>query len=630
MGKTVGIDLGTTNSVVAIMEGGEAKVIATAEGARTLPSVVAYKANGERLVGVTAKRQAVTNPGNTVASIKRFMGHKFEEVAEEAKRVSYKVVKDKRGNAAVHIPAVDKDFTPEEVSAVILQKLKADAEAYLGEPVTGAVITVPAYFNDSQRTATKNAGEIAGLNVQRIINEPTAASLAYGLDKKANETILVFDLGGGTFDVSILDVGEGVIEVKSTAGDSHLGGDDFDQKIVDWLANEFMAENAIDLRKDSKALQRLREAAEKAKIELSSSVSTDISLPFITAVDNEPIHLEKTLSRSKFEDLCADLLARIQKPLDRSLEDAKLKWSEIDEVVLVGGSSRMPMVQDLVKKTTGKEPNKSVNPDEVVAIGAAIQGGVLSGEKTDILLLDVTPLSLGVETQGGITDVLIERNTTIPTKKSRTYTTAADNQTEVTIHILQGERSLAKDNKSLGQFNLSGIPPAPARVPQIEVTFDIDANGILNVTATDKATGSQQKITVTGSGNLNKDEIEGMVKEAEANADIDRRARETAELRNDSERLVSSTQKMLKDLGDKVSEGDRSRIEEKIADLSQAIERQDTEAMQSAKSALEEESHKLAESLYQQSEAPQEEAGVGAATGANGEDVIDAEFKEDK
>ena len=635
MSRTVGIDLGTTNSVVAVMEGGEAKVIATAEGARTLPSVVAFKANGERLVGVTAKRQAVTNPGNTVASIKRFMGHKLDEVKEEAERVSYKVIKDKRGNASVHIPAVNKDFTPEEISAVILQKLKADAEAYLGESVTKAVITVPAYFNDSQRTATKNAGEIAGLDVLRIINEPTAASLAYGLDKKTSETILVFDLGGGTFDVSILDVGDGVIEVKSTAGDSHLGGDDFDQKIVDWLANEFRAEHGVDLRKDSKALQRLREAAEKAKVELSSAVNTDISLPFITAVDNEPIHIEVSLSRSKFEDLCADLLERIKAPMGQAVKDAKVSYSEINEVVLVGGSTRIPMVQDLVKKLSNKEPNKSVNPDEVVALGAAIQAGVLSGDKTDILLLDVTPLSLGVETQGGITDVLIERNTTIPTKKSRVYTTAADNQTEVTIHILQGERSFSKDNKSLGQFNLSGIPPAPARVPQVEVTFDIDANGILNVTATDKATGSQQKITVTGSGNLDKAEIEGMVKDAEANAEVDQKAREAAELKNESEKMVSGTQKMLKDLGDKVSESDRSRIEEKISDLNQAIERQDLEAMASSKAALEEESHKLAETLYQQSGGegqPQEEAGVGAATGGDStdEDVIDADFKEDK
>ncbi|MBA4292742.1 molecular chaperone DnaK [bacterium] len=631
MSRTVGIDLGTTNSVVAVMEGGEATVISTAEGTRTLPSVVAFKASGERLVGATAKRQAVTNPGNTVASIKRFMGHKLEEVSDEAKRVSYKVVKDKRGNAAVHIPAVDKEFTPEEISAIILQKLKADAEAYLGQSVTKAVITVPAYFNDSQRTATKNAGEIAGLEVLRIINEPTAASLAYGLDKKTSETILVFDLGGGTFDVSVLDVGDGVIEVKSTAGDSHLGGDDFDQKIVDWLATEFSGENGIDLRKDSKALQRLREAAEKAKIELSSAVSTDISLPFITAVDNEPIHLEKTLSRSKFEDLCADLLERIKTPMAQAIKDAKLSYSDLNEVVLVGGSTRIPMVQDLVKKLSNKEPNKSVNPDEVVALGAAIQAGVLSGDKTDILLLDVTPLSLGVETQGGITDHLIERNTTIPTKKSRVYTTAADNQTEVTIHILQGERSLAKDNKSLGQFNLSGIPPAPARVPQVEVTFDIDANGILNVTATDKATGSQQKITVTGSGNLDKGEIEGMVKDAEANAEIDRKARESAELKNDCERLVSSTQKMIKDLGDKVSEADRARIEEKITELNQAIERQDLDAMAEGKRALEEESHKLAETLYAQSGTGEDkvEAGVGAGAKSD-EDVIDADFKEDK
>ena len=633
MGRVVGIDLGTTNSVVAVMEGGEAKVISTAEGTRTLPSVVAFKANGERLVGVTAKRQAVTNPGNTVASIKRFMGHKVDEVKDEVGKVSYKVVKNDKGMAVVHVPAVDKNFTPEEISAMILQKLKADAEAYLGETVDQAVITVPAYFNDSQRTATKNAGEIAGLNVLRIINEPTAASLAYGLDKKANETILVFDLGGGTFDVSILDVGEGVFEVKSTAGDSHLGGDDFDQKIVDWLANEFMKEHGIDLRKDSKALQRLRDASEKAKIELSSAVSTDISIPFVTAVDNEPVHLETQLTRSKFEDLCSDLIQRIKGPVERAVEDAKIKVASLDEVVLVGGSSRMPMVQELVKKITTKEPNKSVNPDEVVAVGAAIQAGVLGGDVKDVVLLDVTPLSLGVETQGGITDFLIERNTTIPTKKSRSYTTAADNQTEVTIHILQGERSLSKDNKSLGQFNLSGIPAAPARVPSVEVTFDIDANGILNVTAKDKATGNEQKITITGSGNLGKEEISRMVTEAESNAEIDRKARESAELKNDSERLVSSTEKLLKDLGDKVGESDRARIEEKIADLKQAIERQDLEAMETAKAALEQESHSLAEQLYKQTgESPQEGAGAGAETGgtAPDEDVIDAEFKEDK
>ncbi|HVL40306.1 MAG TPA: molecular chaperone DnaK, partial [Fimbriimonadaceae bacterium] len=470
MGKTVGIDLGTTNSVVAVMEGGEPVVISTAEGSRTCPSVVGFKNNGERLVGVTAKRQAVVNPENTVYSIKRFMGHKPEEVQEEIKRVSYKVKPGKNGVVA-HIPAVDKDFTPEEISAMILQKLKADAEAYLGETVDQAVITVPAYFNDSQRTATKNAGEIAGLKVLRIINEPTAASLAYGLDKKANETILVFDLGGGTFDVSVLDVGEGVFEVRSTAGDSHLGGDDFDQKIVDWLAAEFKKDQGVDLKKDRAALQRLREAAERAKIELSSQVSTQINLPYITAVDNEPKHLDLNLTRAKFEELTADLMERVKKPFQQALEDAKLKPNEIDEVIMVGGSTRMPQVQELVKKLTSKEPNRSVNPDEVVAVGAAIQAGVLGGEVKNIVLLDVTPLSLGVETQGGIFDKLIERNTTIPTKKSRVYTTATDNQPEVEIHILQGERPLAKDNKSLGRFHLAGIPPAPARVPQIEVTF---------------------------------------------------------------------------------------------------------------------------------------------------------------
>jgi molecular chaperone DnaK len=613
------------------MEGGEPKVIATAEGNRTLPSVVAFKTNGERLVGVTAKRQAVTNPGNTVSSIKRFMGHSLAEVSEEVKKVSYKVVEGKNGAAAVHIPAVDKTFTPEEISAMILQKLKADAEAYLGETVDQAVITVPAYFNDSQRTATKNAGEIAGLKVLRIINEPTAASLAYGLDKKSNETILVFDLGGGTFDVSILDVGDGVFEVKSTAGDSHLGGDDFDQKLVDYLATEFMKSNGVDLRKDSKALQRLREAAEKAKIELSSQVTTDVNLPFITAIDNEPVHLEVQISRSKFEELCDDLLKRVERPVQTALDDAKISLDKIDEVILVGGSTRMPMVQELVKRMTGKEPNKSVNPDEVVAVGAAIQAGVLGGDVRDVVLLDVTPLSLGVETQGGVLDKLIERNTTIPTKKSRIYTTAVDNQTEVTIHILQGERPMAKDNKSLGQFNLSGIPPAPARVPQVEVTFDIDANGILHVTAVDKATNNQQKITITGSGNLNKDEIERMVKEAEANADRDAKLRETAELRNDADRLIGTVEKALRDLGDKVGEADRARIEEKVSAVKQAKEREDTEGLQAAYRDLETESHALSQKLYEAASPSGEEkveAGVGA--GAKNEDVIDAEFKEEK
>jgi len=516
---------------------------------------------------------------------------------------------------------------------MILQKLKADAEAYLGETVDQAVITVPAYFNDSQRTATKNAGEIAGLKVLRIINEPTAASLAYGLDKKTHETILVFDLGGGTFDVSILDVGDGVFEVKSTAGDSHLGGDDFDQKIVDYLANEFMKQHGNDLRKDSKALQRLREAAEKAKIELSSAVSTEVNLPFITAIDNEPVHLEVNLTRAKFEDLCSDLIERIKKPVQQALDDAKVALAEINEVILVGGSSRIPMVQELVKSMTGKEPNRSVNPDEVVAVGAAIQAGVLGGDVRDILLLDVTPLSLGVETQGGIFDKLIDRNTTIPTKKSRIYTTAVDNQTEVTIHILQGERPLAKDNKSLGQFNLGGIPPAPARVPQVEVTLDIDANGILNVSAQDKASGTVQKITITGSGNLNKDEIERMVKEAEANADVDAKVKEAAELKNECDRLVGQTEKSLRELGDKVSEEDRARIEERVQAVKQAMERDNHDEMVEAKNALEQETHKLAEELYKEAgggQAPDEdrvEAGVGA--GANGEDIIDADFKEE-
>lgn len=630
MSKVVGIDLGTTNSVVAVMEGGEAKVISTAEGTRTLPSVVAFKANGERLVGVTAKRQAVTNPANTVASIKRFMGHKVGEVSEEIKRVSYKVVANDKGMAVVNIPAVDKTFTPEEISSMILQKLKADAEAYLGSPVTQAVITVPAYFDDAQRTATKQAGEIAGLNVLRIINEPTAASLAYGMDKKgASEVILVFDLGGGTFDVSVLDVSDGVYEVKSTAGDSHLGGDDFDQKIVDFLANEFMKQHGLDLRKDPKALQRLREAAEKAKVELSSAVTTEINLPFITAVDNEPVHLEQNLTRAKFEEMCQDLLKRIEEPVRTAIKDAKLPLSDINEVILVGGSSRIPMVQDLVRTLTGKEPNRSVNPDEVVAIGAAIQGGVLGGDVKDILLLDVTPLSLGVETQGGIFDKLIERNTTIPTKKSRTYTTAADNQTEVTIHILQGERTLSKDNKSLGQFNLSGIPPAPARVPQIEVTFDIDANGILNVTAKDNATGTQQKITITGSGTLNKDEVERMVKEAEANAERDTQIREMAETKNEAERLMGQVEKSMKTLGDAVSESDKSRIEEKIAALKTALSQEDMEAIKTAKNELESESHRLAEQVYKQTETQgQAQPGAGAVNDPVDEDVIDVDVKD--
>jgi molecular chaperone DnaK len=634
MGKIVGIDLGTTNSVVAVMEGGEPVVIATAEGTRTMPSVVGFKANGERLVGVTAKRQAVVNPENTVSSIKRFMGHKYSEVTSEAKNVAYKVKEGKNGMAVAYIPAADKEFTPEEISAMILQKLKADAEAYLGTTVDRAVITVPAYFNDSQRTATKNAGEIAGLKVERIINEPTAASLAYHLDRGKSETVLVFDLGGGTFDVSVLDVGDNVVEVKASNGDSHLGGDDFDQKIVDFLASEFKKEQGIDLMQQKDALQRLREAAEKAKIELSSQVTTNVNLPYITAVDNQPKHMDVNITRAKFEELCRDLLERIKKPFHQALEDAGLKGSQLDEVLLVGGSTRIPMVQDLVKSLTGKEPNRSVNPDEVVAIGAAVQAGVLGGDVKDILLLDVTPLSLGVETQGGLYDRVIERNTTIPTTKTNVYTTAVDNQPEVEIHILQGERPLARENKSLGRFHLAGIPPAPARVPQIEVTFDIDANGILHVSAKDRGTGNQQKITITGSGNLNRDEIDRMVREAEANADNDKKFLEEAELRNKSDQLAYNTEKLVREHNDKIDEGQKSSIEEKIADLRKALAETDVDAIRAAFAALEAESHALSQTLYDKvsaddkAAAPEEEK-VGAGVGAEG-DVIDADFKDEK
>ncbi len=632
MGKTVGIDLGTTNSVVAVMEGGEPVVISTAEGSRTMPSVVGFKQNGERLVGVTAKRQSVVNPDNTIYSIKRFMGHTVNEVSDEIGRVGYKVKAGKNNQAVAFVPALGKELTPEEVSAMILQKLKADAEAYLGETVDQAVITVPAYFNDAQRTATKNAGEIAGMKVLRIINEPTAASLAYGLDKKANETILVFDLGGGTFDVSVLDVGEGVFEVRSTAGDSHLGGDDYDNKIVEYLVAQFKKDQGVDLTKDRASIQRLREAAERAKIELSSQMSTQINLPYITAIDNEPKHMDYSITRAKFEELTADLMERVKKPFNQALEDAKLKPGDINEVIMVGGSSRMPMVQDLVKKLTGKEPNRSVNPDEVVAVGAAIQAGVLGGEVKNIVLLDVTPLSLGVETQGGIFDKLIERNTTIPTKKSRVYTTAADNQPEVEIHILQGERPMARDNKSIGRFHLAGIPPAPARVPQIEVTFDIDANGILNVSALEKGTGSKQSITITGSGNLNRDEIERMVSEAEMNADNDRKQQEFIELKNKSESLAYQTEKTLREAGDKVDEAARQSATEKIETLRKAINSEDETEIQAAFSALETESHAIAEKLYTAASAAADasEQQPGAPGGAANEEVIDAEFKEAK
>ena len=629
MGKTVGIDLGTTNSVVAVMEGGEPVVIATAEGNRTLPSVVGFKQNGERLVGVVAKRQAVVNPENTIYSIKRFMGHKLEEVREEVSRVGYKVSTGKNGQVVAHIPALGKDLTPEEISAMILQKLKTDAEAYLGTTVDQAVITVPAYFNDAQRMATKNAGEIAGLKVLRIINEPTAAALAYGLDKKANETILVFDLGGGTFDVSVLDVGEGVFEVRSTAGDSHLGGDDFDNKVVDWLAKEFMKDQGVDLMKDKAAVQRLKEAAERAKIELSSQMSTSINLPYITADQSGPKHLDYTLSRAKFEELTSELMVRVRKPFNQALEDAKLKPTDVQEVILVGGSSRMPQVQELVKQLTGKEPNRSVNPDEVVAVGAAIQAGVLGGEVKNIVLLDVTPLSLGVETQGGIFDKLIDRNTTIPTKKSRVYTTAADNQPEVEIHILQGERPMARDNKSLGRFHLAGIPPAPARVPQIEVTFDIDANGLLNVSAQEKGTGSKQSITITGSGNLNRDDIERMVRDAELNADADKRAQELIELKNKAEALAYQTEKTLKDAGEKVDEATRQRATEKVEALRKAITTDGEAEIQAAFNDLETDSHAIAEMLYKQVSA-EADASEKKKADPTVDEVIDAEFKEER
>jgi len=633
--KTVGIDLGTTNSVVAVMEGGEPVVIPTAEGGRTMPSVVAFKPNGERLVGVIAKRQAVMNPENTVYSIKRFMGRSMADAEAEAARMPYKVKRDSKGNAAVEIPAAGKEFTPEEISAMILQKLKADAEAYLGEKVTKAVITVPAYFNDAQRTATKHAGEIAGLEVLRIINEPTAASLAYGLGKTKNETILVFDLGGGTFDVSILDVGEGVFEVRSTDGDTHLGGDDWDNKIVDFLADQFKKDQGIDLRKDRAALQRLREAAEKAKIELSSQVSAQISLPYITAVDNEPRHLETTLSRAQFEEMTRDLVERLRGPFENALKLAKLSPTDIDEVILVGGSTRMPMVQELVKKLTGKEPHRGVNPDEVVAVGAAIQAGVLGGEVKDIVLLDVTPLSLGVETLGGIMDAVIERNTTIPTKKSRIYTTAQDNQQEVEIHVLQGERTRASDNKSLGRFHLVGIPPAPRGVPQVEVTFDIDANGILNVKAKDMATGKEQAITITGSGTLNREEVDRMVAEAQRYAEDDRAAREAAETKNSADSLAYGVERTIRDLGDKLDANDKTRIEEKVAALRKAIADGNIEEIRSKQADLEQEQHLIAQKLYeskaQETPSQAETANVGAESdGSSTEDVIDAEFKENK
>jgi len=618
------------------MEGGKPTVIANAEGFRTTPSVVAFAKNGDRLVGQIAKRQAVMNPENTFYSVKRFIGRRFDEVTHETTEVSYKVL-NVNGNVKLDCPAQGKQFAPEEISAQVLRKLAEDASKYLGETVTQAVITVPAYFNDSQRQATKDAGKIAGLEVLRIINEPTAASLAYGLDKKSNETILVFDLGGGTFDVSILEVGDGVFEVLSTSGDTHLGGDDFDKKIVDYLAEEFKKSEGIDLRKDKQALQRLTEAAEKAKIELSSVSQAEINLPFITATQEGPKHLDMTLTRSKFEELCSDLIDRCRIPVEQALKDAKLTKDNIDEVVLVGGSTRIPAVQELVKRLLGKDPNQTVNPDEVVAIGAAIQAGVLAGEVKDILLLDVTPLSLGVETLGGVMTKIIPRNTTIPTKKSEVFSTAVDGQTNVEIHVLQGEREMANDNKSLGTFRLDGIPPAPRGVPQIEVTFDIDANGILNVRAKDKGTGKEQSISITGASTLPSDEVERMVRDAEQNASADRERREKIEAKNQADSLAYQAEKQLKEFGDKVPAADKDKIEGLIKDLRDAVGSDDIERIKSLTTELQQALYTVSTNLYQQSGAAPgggPEAGPGPDSGTSGgssdEDVIDAEFSETK
>jgi molecular chaperone DnaK len=597
------------------MEGGEPTVIPTAEGGRLCPSVVAFTKNNERLVGQTAKRQAVVNSENTVFSIKRFMGRRYDETEIERDMVPYKVVEGTVGDARVKIPMTGKEYTPQEISAMILRKLKQDAESYLGEPVTQAVITVPAYFNDSQRQATKDAGQIAGLEVLRIINEPTAASLAYGLDKEEMETILVFDLGGGTFDVSILEVGEGVVEVKSTNGDTHLGGDDWDQRIVNWVADEYKKEQGIDVREDRQALQRLKEAAEKAKIELSSMMETEINLPFITADASGPKHLQIKLTRAKFEQLTEDLVDRCRQPFENALADAKLDASDIDEVVLVGGATRMPMIQDLVRNLTGgKEPHKGVNPDEVVAVGAAIQAGVLAGDVKDVLLLDVTPLTLGVETLGGVMTPLIERNTTIPVKKSETFSTAADGQTAVTIHVLQGERPMAADNMSLGQFNLEGIPPAPRGVPQIEVTFDIDANGILNVSAQDKATGREQKITITASTNLSENDVDRMVQEAKRHEAEDQRKRDLIQARNNGDAIVYQTEKALRELGDKVPQSDRSTIESKVEALKKALQGDDIQRIRQLTEEVQQASYALGQQMYAQQGA----AGAGAGAGMGG------------
>ena len=624
MAKIVGIDLGTTNSCVAVMEAGDAVVIPNAEGNRTTPSVIAFAKNGERLVGQTAKRQATINPDNTLYSVKRFIGRDYDDTTSEREIVPFRVTKGPRGDVRINVPQTAKDYAPQEISAMVLQKLKADAEAYLGEPVTQAVITVPAYFNEAQRQATKDAGKIAGLDVLRIINEPTAAALAYGLDKKKDETILVFDLGGGTFDVSVLEVGDGIVEVKSTNGDTHLGGDDYDAAVVDWIIDEFRKDQGIDLSKDRQALQRLKEAAEKAKMELSSVMETEVNLPFITADASGPKHLAMRLSRSRFEQLTSPLTERLRGPVTQALKDAGLKPSDIHELVLVGGSTRMPVVQELVRKIIGKDPNKSVNPDEVVAIGAAIQAGVLGGDVKGVVLLDVTPLSLGVETLGGVMTKLIDRNTTIPTQKSEIFSTAADGQTAVDIHILQGEREMAGDNMTLGRFRLEGIPQAQRGVPQVEVTFDIDANGILNVSAKDKATGKEQRIAITASTNLSKDEVERMVRESQAHAEEDKRRREMVELKNQADSLAYQSEKSLSELGDKVDSIEKTRIEGLIKDLREAQSQENEERMRSLTEELQQAMFKVSQSAYSEEGQPQAQGQPSAKKKDDG--VVEGEY----